>query len=186
MKPMPEDDRELVQDCLRGRLGAFRELMDRYRETAMSVAMNILMNREDAEDACQESFFKAYRHLDRYDPRRSFKNWFMTLVAHDSLDRLRKRKRFRLFIDRLKFETASAGDAARPDDPAPERVLEHPLLRRLGPKERLALFLWSQEGYSGEEIASVLGCAPSTAHVHIYRARVRLKSLLEEEKHGTL
>jgi DNA-directed RNA polymerase specialized sigma24 family protein len=53
-------------------------------------------------------------------------------------------------------------------------------------KERLALYLWSQEGYSGIELASVLKCSPKTAHVHLYRARMKLKALMKENENEKL
>ena len=59
-------------------------------------------------------------------------------------------------------------------------------LSRLSPAERASLYLWSQEGCSGEEIATVLGCSPKTAYVHLFRARTKVKAALKEEKHETL
>lgn len=179
------EDREAVALCLQGESGAFREIMDRHKDYAMAVAINMLMNREDAEDACQEAFFKAFRNLRRFDPAKSFKNWFSSLLCHDCLDRIRKRKRFRLFLGRFKSEQPETVES-RPMPPSPLPVLAPAVLSRLGPKERLALYLWSHEGSSGEEIAAVLGCSRKTAYVHLYRARVKLKSLLAEKKHVEL
>jgi DNA-directed RNA polymerase specialized sigma24 family protein len=74
----------------------------------------------------------------------------------------------------------------QPGNPAPDYLLESKLLQRLKPKERISIYLWSQEGCSGAEIASVLGCSLKTAHVHLYRARIKLKALLKENKNGKL
>jgi DNA-directed RNA polymerase specialized sigma24 family protein len=52
----------------------------------------------------------------------------------------------------------------------------------LNPKERIALFLWANDGCTSEEIGEVLKCSPSTARVHLFKARKKIKSLLENEK----
>jgi len=176
-------DNELVRECLGGKMESYRELMDRYRGHAMAVAVNILANREDAEDACQEAFLKAYRTLGGFDANRSYKNWFYALLSNHCLDLIRKRTRFKGFLRRFRYEDPEAV-VAPPPSSAPSEELDFRYLRPLTPKERTALFLWSQEGYSTAEIASVLGCAPNTAGVHLYRARVKLKTLLEEEKNA--
>ena len=147
----------------------------------MAAAMTLLMNREDAEDACQAAFFKAFRSLSSFDMTRSFKTWFSAVVHNQCLDFLRRKKRLRQFLSRLPKERPEAASIV---DPVPEPPLGADALRRLSPKERTALFLWSQEGSSGDDIAAVLGCARKTAYVHLYRARLKLKAFLKENSHG--
>jgi RNA polymerase sigma-70 factor (ECF subfamily) len=175
------NDEELVGSALRGNQDATQELVTRYREYAMAAAMTLLMNREDAEDACQEAFFKAFRSLSSFDKTRSFKTWFSAVLYNQCLDLLRRKKRLKQLLVRLPKERPETVSVV---DPARESSVNPDTLRRLSPKERTALFLWSQEGSSGEEIAAVLGCARKTAYVHLYRARVKLKSLLKEKSHG--
>jgi len=172
-------DSELVRKCLDGRTDSFRELMDRYRDPAMAVAVNILANREDAEDACQEAFMKAYRHLNTFDAGRSYKNWFYALLSNHCLDLVRKKTRFRGFLARFRHEEPGVCLAAA-RAPLPGEGLDFRYLRPLAPKERTALYLWAQEGYSSAEIAAVLGCRPNTAAVHLHRARTKLRTLLKE------
>jgi RNA polymerase sigma-70 factor, ECF subfamily len=172
-------DVELVRKCLEGRTDSFRELMDRYRAQAMAVAVNILANREDAEDACQEAFLKAFRRLNTFDAERSYKNWFYALLSNHCLDMVRKRTRFKGFLGRLRHEEPDASVAAA-KAPASGEGLDFRYLRPLAPKERTALCLWAQESYSAAEIAAVLGCRPNTAAVHLHRARTKLRTLLKE------
>jgi RNA polymerase sigma-70 factor (ECF subfamily) len=60
-------------------------------------------------------------------------------------------------------------------------LLHSKLLQRLNPRERISVCLWANEGYTSSEIASVLRCSPSTARVHLFKARKKLKRLLEED-----
>jgi len=175
-------DNELVRSCLKGNMESYRTLMDRYRGQAMALALNILANFQDAEDACQEVFLKTFQNLGGFDLERSFKNWFYALLSHHCLDQIRKRKRFYRFISRIQSRDRMAAAVPVASTPGLQHDLEPRLLSRLRPRERTAIYLWSQEGYSGAEIAAVLGCSEKTAHVHLFRARTRLRAILKEEK----
>ena len=181
MKDGPMTDNDLVQSALEGNMDAYRTLVDRYRGPAMALALNILANFQDAEDACQEVFLKALRGLSGFDPERSFKNWFYALLSHHCLDEIRKRKRFFRVLGRLQIQSGLAAPGHGPADRVLPAYLGLKLLGLLRPKERTAIYLWSQEGYSGAEIAAVLGCSEKTAHVHLFRARSRLRALLKEK-----
>ncbi len=179
MKDSAMTDGELVGSCLQGCLESYRELMGRYSGYARTVAWNILLNREDAEDVCQEAFLRAYRNLPSFDAQRSFKNWFYALLTNLCLDNIRKKKRGRELLERFAREHP-AENPGLCDTLASALEVKVEWLRPLSPKERLALCLWAQEGYSGSEIAVVLGCATNTAHIHLFRARRKLKAAMKE------
>ena len=88
------NDSQLVKSCLQGEVDEFKKIVDRYRGKVMALALNILGNYEDAEDACQDSFIQAYRNLDRFDTRKSFSNWLFSILYNRCFDQLRKRRRF--------------------------------------------------------------------------------------------
>jgi RNA polymerase sigma-70 factor (ECF subfamily) len=177
------DDKDLVRECLQGNMESYHDLMDRYRETVMAIALNILMNYEDAQDVCQEAFLKAFRNLEKFDLQKNFKSWFYSLLYNSCLDHMRKRKRFFNMLGKFRKESHTSGVLASANSPSPQWE-EFKLLHHLLPKERLSIYLWSQEGYTGSEIASVLGCSHKTAHVYLYKAREKLKALLKEKKNG--
>ena len=97
---------------------------------------------------------------------------------------LRKRRRFSEFSVRARFEpaVAAAGGDPDPDDRAP---LPSKLLETLSPRERTALCLWANEGYTAKDISEVLACSASTARVYLFNARRKIKALLEND-HGLL
>jgi len=178
------DEREIIVGCLRGSPASSRAMIEAYGNLVLSVALNVIGNRQDAEDVCQETFLQVFRRLDRYDPARSFKTWLLTIAYRRSLDMLRKRRRFSAFSTRARFEPALAGRAADPgqSDPMP---LPSALLETLSPRERTALTLWANEGYTAKDISEVLSCSPSTARVYLFNARRKIKALLEND-HGLL
>lgn len=180
------DDNELIKSCLAGKRELYRLLMDKYRGYAMAVAVNVLMNYDDAEDVCQEAFLKAYQNLHKFDLQKNFKTWFYTVLYNLCLDDIRKRKHFH---NLLKMFRAEQGKTRPPRSSSP--ALDPPLLESrwlgcLSAKERVSLYLWAQEGYSGEEIGSVLKCSPKTAHVHLWKARKKIKALMKENRNGSL
>jgi len=71
------DDNAIIATCLRGRGEEFRDIVDRHQGPALAMALNILRNRQDAEDICQEAFVQAYRNLAQFDPQKSFRPWLL-------------------------------------------------------------------------------------------------------------
>ena len=174
------DDNQLVMECLHGETEKFKKIVEKYRGKTMALALNMLGNKEDAEDACQETFIQTFRNLDRFDTQKSFSNWLLSILYKRCLDQLRKRRRFLAFYKKAKGE---AEESIRPPNlrAATQNPHLHSLLERLSPKERTTLFLWAGEGYSSREIAEVLKCSPNTARIHLHKARKKMKSLLEKE-----
>jgi len=174
------EDNQLIMSCLKGQTEDFKTLMDKYRGKSLALAWNILGNREDAEDACQEAFVQVYLHLDKFDFTKNFKDWFFTILSNRCLDQLRKRTRFMKFVKTQKAEFKDRMNQAGLNPQHPP-LLHSKLLQRLNPRERISVCLWANEGYTSSEIASVLRCSASTARVHLFKARTKLKALLEEE-----
>ena len=173
------DEQELIAGCLRGDMEDFRMIVERYNGPAMALAMNILGNRSDAEDACQELFIQVYRHLESYDKNRSFKNWVYTILYRRCLDHLKRRRRSAELVKKMGRETVLA-TPANPGHSHPSRSLPSELLDLLKSKERTALCLWANEGYTAPEIAEVLRCSASTARVYLFQARKKIKKQLEQ------
>ena len=174
------NEKQLILSCLEGEVEAFREMVDIYKTKAMALAFNMLGNREDAEDACQETFIRVYSNLDKFDLQSPFRNWFYTILSNRCLDLLRKRRRFFSFFKKMKEEyadkTSTHSSTSYQSQPLAPKILEG-----LSPKERVALCLWASEGYSGTEIGQVMKCSPSTARVLLYKARKKIKSKMEKE-----
>ena len=174
------DEKQLILSCLEGEVQAFREIVDIYKSKAMALALNMLGNREDAEDACQETFVRVYSNLDKFNLQSPFKNWFYTILSNRCLDALRKRRRFFSFLKKMKEEysdnTSAQSSLSSRNNPLGPKILEG-----LSPKERVALCLWASEGYSDSEIGKVMRCSPGTARVLLYKARKKIKSKMEKK-----
>jgi len=170
-------------------------IVDAYADQMLRLAMSFLGNWQDAEDVCQEAFIQAYRNLHRYDPSQSFKHWLLTILYRRGLDLKRKRRRLGRLLRELKSNFRRPASSSTPT-PLPrssnidlagskESLINPELLNGLSLKQKAILTLWAQEGYSSEEIASIIGCRPATARVHLYLARKKIKACWEG-KNGRL
>lgn len=173
------DEQALIAGCLQGRADDFRVIVERYSAPAMALALNVLGNTSDAEDACQELFIQVYRNLKSYDMNKSFKNWVYTILYRRCLDQIRRRRRSAELVRKIGQETALA-TPANPGSSGRPRRLPSDLLEGLKTRERTALCLWANEGYSAQEISEVLRCSASTARVHLFQARKKIKKILEQ------
>ena len=169
----------LIAACLQGDREAFRQIVDIYKAQVMALAMNILGNRQDAEDVCQETFIQVYRNLGRFNPQKSLKNWIFTILYRRCLDQLKKKRRFQRAFNKAKFEWPH-GIPAGISNPGGNKRLSKEILKRLNPKERIVVSLWANEGFTAAEISGVLQCSPSTARVYLFNARKKIKSVLEK------
>jgi len=192
------DDRALVAAHLAGDPAAFGTLLARHRDRLWAIALRTTGDREEAADALQEAMVAAFRRAESYRGDAAVTTWLHRIVVNACLDRLRRREvRVRHAgaplpddldspaAHRMLAGAPSSGTtAATPADPADvavaherrRRVLD--ALATLPPEQRAALVLVDMEGYSVEETARVLDCAPGTVKSRCARGRARLLPLL--------
>jgi len=139
------------------------------------VARSIVMTHEDAEDAVQEGFLRAYQALDRFDPGQTFGAWLNRIVANAALD-LARRKKVRA------AEDLSESIPAAFRDPAEQGELKERLeaaLAQLQPRARAVIVLHDVEGFTHAEIGEMLGIPGGTARSDLHHARQKLRVVLD-------
>ena len=94
---MSEIDKEIIQKVLDGRCEAFGLLVNRHKAKAMTLAVRILKNREDAEEALQDSFMRVYRALSSFEWKSSFSTWFYRIVYNTCATAAGKKNRIHPF-----------------------------------------------------------------------------------------
>lgn len=153
---------------------SFGPLVEAYQRPVYSLCFRMLGQAEEAEDAAQESFLRAFRSLRRYDPERPFGTWLLSIAAHHCIDRLRRRR------GPLQPPDGEAELVERPDGaPGPEASLEArqrreavaALLQSLRAPDRAALVLHYWHDLSYEEIAATLGMSLPAVKTRMHRAR---------------
>lgn len=182
----PEVERELIRKCKGGDARFYEPLVRAYERPGLRLALGMLGNGEDAWDALQNAFVKAFNSLDRFDMRRSFGPWFFQILRNQCRDMLRSRQaRFRLELLDEQLEGRPAdGDA--PSDPERNRSRNAAKellwrgLERIGPEHREILVLKELEGFRYGEIASILDIPEGTVASRLFHARRALRDALEE------
>ena len=179
---MSNSEGEWLQQALQGDEEAFANIVETYQRPVYNLCYRMLGDAIDAEDAAQETFWRAYQNLKRYDPQRSFPTWLLSIAAHYCIDQQRKRRFPILSMDLLPEEDA-------PDPaPNPEKVvgeLEESsqmrrLLSRLGAQDRAAVILRYWYEFSEEEIARTLSLTVSAVKSRLHRARKELATSWRE------
>jgi RNA polymerase sigma-70 factor (ECF subfamily) len=182
------EETTLVTQAREGDAGAFSELVRRYEGKIFRLAQHVTENRADAEDVLQETFMKAYEHLDQFQGNSKFYTWIVRIAVNESLMKLRRRKTDRsVSLD----ETIDTGEdtvvreiAAWDADPEQRfsreelgQILES-AIQGLEPLYRSVFVLRDMEELSTEETADALGLSVPAVKSRLLRARLQLREKL--------
>jgi RNA polymerase sigma-70 factor, ECF subfamily len=170
-------DAELAARSAAGEREAFDALVDRHFADCLRFARHMLRTPQDAEDAVQETFLRAYRALGRYDERQTFRAWLFQILVNRcrSAAKARGRRDARVTLDERAM-LAAPGPRAAPDD----TLAIAAALQRLDVRSREALLLRYGEGLDYEEMARMIGDGISALKMRVKRARERMREFLGE------
>ena len=176
-----------VLQAQQGSDDAFTKLVDAYQKHVYNLCYRMLGEPESAEDATQETFLRAFQHLHRYDLKRPFATWLLSIAAHYCIDRLRRRKFSMTSID--KDEEEGSFELPDTDAPDPENEVIHceqrkqmqGLLKHLDSVDRAAIVMRYWNDCSETEIAEALNLTVSAIKSRLHRARRELAGLWQAE-----
>jgi RNA polymerase sigma-70 factor (ECF subfamily) len=182
-----ESDSTLVAATKNGKIQAFESLVRRHQAKTLSLAFRITRNREDAQDIVQQSFHKAYMHLDRFQGKSSFSTWLTRIVINEGLMCLRRnRSRREISLDDVNSVAEEVFPPEIPDsgkNPAEiyeQLESEHILceaMNQLSAEFRTVVRLQLDERTTSET-AEILGLTIGTLKARLFRARQKLRVLL--------
>lgn len=172
-------DAMVVRAVLKGDVEAFAHLVDRHHARCLRVATHLLGDSDDAEDAVQDAFLRAYRHLGSYCERDRFGSWLLRIVVNQCRSRAMREARYVPFV----AEQHELHESSTRSDAVDRRAeLEH-ALGQLGPEQREAVVLRFAEELSYEEISALTGVGVSALKMRVKRACTRLHCLLTAHLH---
>ncbi len=184
----PQQDRELVERCQAGDDTAFEFLVRKYQRDLFGLIYRTIGARAEAEDILQKVFAKMYFALPRFDVRRPFYPWIRRIAVNQCYDELRKARRRRTltFTELNLQDSRIVEDLLREEAPGPAlqegQEALHELLRRLldhlPEKQRMALVMRDLEQAPYGNIARSLNCTEQAARLKVFRARMRLRTLM--------
>lgn len=170
---MQQNDQSWIIWGKQGDADAFVHLVEMYQRPVFNLCYRMLANAEDAEDAAQETFLRAYRSLRSYDESRPFLTWLLSIAAHHCIDKIRKLRIHSVSID-------GPADLELTDGaPGPEAMLSKAeeaqrvrlLLDVLTPLDRAIVVMYYWYDLSYDEISEALGLTVSAVKSRLHRAR---------------
>lgn len=179
-----EVERELIKQCKAGGPQFYEPIVRAYESAGLRLALGMMGNADDARDALQNAFVKAWHSLPRFDLKRPFGPWFFQILRNQCRDMLRSRQaRFSRETLDERLDSRPAGDEADPEAirrRAAAREVLWQALERVGTEHREVLVLKELQGFRYSEIAEILDIPDGTVASRLYHARAALKAALEE------
>lgn len=172
------DIERLVRSCQHGSRGAFDELVKISQQRAMQVATGILANADEAAEAVQAGFVKAYLNIKKLKEPKRFEAWLLRIVANTAITQRKTAKRRKELINTvsqekssLPFETEDATELSQAIQQA---------ISKLSKKQAQAISLFGLKDLSHREVAEIMNCSIEAARWHVFQARRKLKVLLKD------
>ena len=169
----PQEEQDCLLQAQKGDSQAFSHLVEAYQRPVYNLCYRMLGNAEDAEDASQETFLRAFRSIRQFDPSRPFPTWLLSIAAHFCIDQIRRRR----------TPVISTEDMSLPDlpDPAPdmdsrlsrkeEQQRIRSLLQILDATDRAVVVMYYWYDFSYTEIAQSLKLTEGAVKSRLHRAR---------------
>jgi RNA polymerase sigma-70 factor (ECF subfamily) len=178
--PEPPDPVEAaaISRVQAGDAEAFDLIVRRYMRTAYAVAFRVLGHREDAEDVVQEAFLAALANIRTFDTSRKFGPWLYRIVVTRGLNfRKSRSRRTAEPLEDAAVASAEAGPAASAEQAGLKETVAT-ALGQLPERQRMVVQLFDLDGFSGAEIAVMLGVSPGTVRWYLHEARQALRRML--------
>ncbi len=179
---------ELITRSQRGDAQAFDRLVSLTFQNVYNTAYRMVNNANDASDATQEAFIRAFKSIKSYRRDASFSTWLYRIVVNVCLDIIRRKRRDPASASDLESDTDLPTGIGSPDrPPMPEQMAEtrerqavvHAAIGKLSEEHRTVLVLFDIQGLTYDEISETLGIPVGTVKSRLNRARMALKTLLE-------
>jgi len=190
VKAAESTDLDLVHACQNGDVEAFEQLVTRYDRKLLRIAQSVTRNKEDSQDAVQETFLKVFQHLGEFREDSQFSTWLFRITVNQSLMKLRKQRTTRELSLDERFETEGNAVPIEVTDwsPNPEQLYGTSELRRILIKTlealpsilRTVFVLRDIEELSIDQTAEILKVSRSAVKARLWRARLQLRERLNE------
>jgi RNA polymerase sigma-70 factor (ECF subfamily) len=183
--PVPDD--ELVRRVQAGNTEAFEELVRRYERKVYNITYRLMGNEQDASEALQDAFLRAYRFIDKFQFKSSFFTWLYRIATNVSLSRLRRREKVEtVSIDQPVNEAGDLPFEIPDVKYGPEKLMQQRELRaalqkavdELAEDYRSVVVLRDLEGLTNEEVSKVLNLSVAAVKSRLHRGRLVLREKL--------
>jgi RNA polymerase sigma-70 factor (ECF subfamily) len=172
-----------IERVLDGEAAAFSHIVDRHKDHAFNLAFRICGNREEAEEATQDSFLKVFRSLTGFRRKSSFSTWLYRIVYNTSVSYIRSKKKGVLLLEDFPVDITDFAATTTTEEEAENEYrnsLINFALQKLNEEDRGLISLYYYEEMNTEEISDVTGISISNVKVRLFRARQKLMEIIEK------
>jgi len=183
--PGDQDDIAVIQKILQGQQNAYAVLVNRYQSYVFTLVMRYVNDRELAEELAQDVFVKAYRYLADFKGNSKFSTWLYTIVHTTCLSHMRKKKDETILLEEEKMisisdHTFSQKSSEKLEQKTQKQMLEN-AMKHLPASDAQLVTLFYMAEQSMDEIGIILGLTAGNVKVRLFRARQKLKEILESK-----
>lgn len=185
---MNTEIQELIARLANDDREAYAELVRRYKKKIYGIAFRMLGNHLDADEVTQETFVRIYEKRHTLKSVTYFSSFILRIASNYSIDLIRRKQKKNISIDELTFLPDVQVELAERIE-SPDKVLENAeilqavkeAIKRLPPRQKMAIVLHDIEGFTKLEIANALGCPQATVRSNLHIARTKLKKWLKKK-----
>lgn len=178
-------DAQVVAQVLAGKQAQYRLLVERHQQAVFNAAYRLLGSQEESADVAQEAFLRAYQALRSFQPDKLLAPWLCRIAINLALNRLKQRRPALSLDDEQQPAALDLSDLSAEPQAAVLEAERQQVLRRailaLPPEQRAVIELRHFQEQSYEEIAAQLNLSLANVKSHLFRARKRLRQILEKE-----
>ncbi|MEM5566994.1 RNA polymerase sigma factor [Psychroserpens sp. AS72] len=168
----------LINRCKKGDEKAMMQIYDAYCGAMFQISCRYL-NEEDAKDAMQESFIKAFAKLESYQPEFTFGSWLKKIVINQCIDQLKKKRLEFVETEVVNLNIEDDNDWTFSSEISKQHIID--AIETLDSKYKIVVKLYLIEGYDHEEISSILDIPKKTSRTHLRRGKLKLRELLKTQ-----
>ena len=168
----------LIKATLEGSQKAQMQLYDTYCQAMFNIACRYLKNHEDAKDAMQEGFLKAFVNIKSYKDTSTFGAWLKRIIINQCIDVLKKRQFITQSLEIENSQVVDDNDDWQFDSAITKQDITN-AIDRLSEKYKTVISLYLLEGYDHEELSQILGIPVKTSRTQLRRAKLQLQDALK-------
>ena len=179
---MTTNDQVYIEAILKGDTNAFTVLVDRYKDLVYTLALRMMKHTEEAEEAAQDTFIKAYKSLNKFKGDSKFSTWIYRVAYNTCLDRLKKNKRQQYTVEINEYTEHQVKTLDNALDQIEAKEKEQTIqdcLALLPSEDSFLLTLYYFEELSLEEIGKIVSLKPNNVKVKLFRSRKKLATILK-------
>jgi RNA polymerase sigma-70 factor (ECF subfamily) len=181
---MTTNDQVYIQAILEGDTNAFTVLVDSYKDLVYTLALRMMKHTEEAEEAAQDTFVKAYKSLNKFKGDSKFSTWIYRVAYNTCLDRLKKNKRQQYTVEINEYTEHQVKTLDNALDQIEAKEKEQTIqdcLALLPSEDSFLLTLYYFEELSLEEIGKIVSLKPNNVKVKLFRSRKKLATILKRK-----